>query len=119
MGTDISMESKTDISKDDDEVHTANINFTYKTFIFGGTEQAELGATNPYIAPITKISAEVHMVPYLEQDQDDVGYNPVGKLGADDPNLGKEMSIENYVNKLDKGQIPYPEYEMIDWILDY
>ena len=29
------------------------------------------------------------------------------------------MSIENYMNKLDNGQISYPEYEMIDWILDY
>ena len=29
------------------------------------------------------------------------------------------MSIENYLNKLDDGLIPYPEYEMIDWILDY
>lgn len=103
MGNDISMESQPELSKDSDEVHTANLTFTYKTFIFGGTDQAELGATNPYIAPITKISAEVHMVPYLERDQDDVGYNNTGKLGGDDPDLGKEMSIENYVNKLDKG----------------
>ena len=29
------------------------------------------------------------------------------------------MSIENYLGKLDNGQISYPEYEMIDWILDY
>ena len=29
------------------------------------------------------------------------------------------MSIENYLNKLDDGLISYPEYEMIDWILDY
>lgn len=31
----------------------------------------------------------------------------------------QEMDIENYLDKLDNGQIPYPEYEMIDWILDY
>lgn len=31
----------------------------------------------------------------------------------------KEMTIENYLGKLDDGQISYPEYEMIDWILDY
>jgi len=30
-----------------------------------------------------------------------------------------QMSIENYLGKLDNGQISYPEYEMIDWILDY
>jgi hypothetical protein len=29
------------------------------------------------------------------------------------------MTIENYMNKLDDGLIPYPEYEMIDWIIDY
>lgn len=29
------------------------------------------------------------------------------------------MTIENYLGKLDDGLIPYPEYEMIDWILDY
>jgi hypothetical protein len=29
------------------------------------------------------------------------------------------MSIENYMNKLNDGLIPYPEYEMIDWIIDY
>lgn len=37
MGNDISIESSTDISKDTDEIHTATLSFTYKTFIFGGT----------------------------------------------------------------------------------
>lgn len=47
--------------------------FTFKTYIFGGTEQKELGPINPYIAPITKIDAEIHTVPYLEPDYNDVG----------------------------------------------
>ena len=29
------------------------------------------------------------------------------------------MTVGNYLNKVDEGLIPYPEYEMIDWILDY
>ena len=119
MGNDINIESTPDISKDTDEIHTAELSFTYKTYIFGGTRQEELTAINPYIAPITKISAEVHAVPYLERDSDDVGKNQTGKLGGSSSDLGKEMSIENYINKLDDGRIPYPEYEQIDWILDY
>ena len=81
MSPDISIESSPDISKDTDEIHTAEMTFTYKTHIFGGTEQAELTTINPYIAPITKISAEVHAVPYLEPDQDNVPKNTTGKLG--------------------------------------
>jgi len=119
MSPDVNIESSPDISKDTDEIHTAEMTFTYKTHIFGGTEQAELTAINPFIAPITKVSAEIHAVPYLERDQSDVGYNNTGKLGGGDDDLGKEMSIENYIDNLDKGQIAYPEYEMIDWILDY
>ena len=94
--------------------------FTYKTYIFGGTEQAELTAINPYIAPITKISAEVHAVPYLEPDEGNISMNTTGKLGGSPTEIDQhQMSIENYLNKLDDGLIPYPEYEMIDWILDY
>ena len=29
------------------------------------------------------------------------------------------MSVGNYLDKVDNGEIEYPEYEMIDWILDY
>ena len=29
------------------------------------------------------------------------------------------MTISNYMDKVDDGLIPYPEYEQIDWILDY
>ena len=120
MSPDISIESSPDISKDTDEIHTATLTFTYKTHIFGGTEQGELGATNPFIAPITKISAEVHAVPYLEPDEGNVSYNNTGKLGGTPSEIDQhQMSIENYLNKLDDGLIPYPEYEMIDWILDY
>ena len=120
MGNDINIESQTDISKDADEVHTATINFTYKTHIFGGIDQAELGPINPYTAPITKISAEIHAVPYLEPDDGDVSFNTSGTLEpAQDLGKVHEMSIGNYMDKLDDGQIPYPEYEMIDWIIDY
>jgi len=120
MSPDISIESSPDISKDQDEIHTAEMTFTYKTHIFGGTEQAELTSINPYIAPITKISAEVHSVPYLEPDEGNISSNTTGKLGGSPSEIDQhQMSIENYLNKLDDGQIPYPEYEMIDWILDY
>lgn len=121
MGTDINIESSPDISKDTDEIHTATLSFTYKTHIFGGTEQGEMGATNPFVAPITKISAEIHAVPYLEPDNGDIANNQSGKIGGGDQELDEvnQMSIGNYMNKLDNGQIPYPEYEMIDWILDY
>ena len=119
MSPDVNIESSPDISKDTDEIHTAEMTFTYKTHIFGGTEQAELTTINPYIAPITKISAEVHAVPYLEPDQDNVPKNNTGKLGEPSEIDQHQMSIGNYLNKLDDGLIPYPEYEMIDWILDY
>lgn len=120
MGNDVSIEATPDISKDADEIHTAQMTFTYKTYIFGGTEQAELTAINPYIAPITKISAEVHAVPYLEPDEGNISTNTTGKLGGSPAEIDQhQMSIENYLNKLDDGLIPYPEYEMIDWILDY
>lgn len=75
MGNDVNIEAQPDISKDADEIHTATLSFTYKTHIFGGTEQAELTTINPYTAPITKISAEIHAVPYLEKDSDDIAYN--------------------------------------------
>lgn len=75
MGNDINIETTPDISKDTDEIHVAELSFTYKTHIFGGTEQAELTAINPYVAPITKISAEIHAVPYLDPDQDNIPYN--------------------------------------------
>lgn len=119
MGNDINIESSPDISKDTDEIHTATLTFTYKTHIFGGTEQGEMGAINPFTAPITKISAEIHAVPYLEPDNGDIPYNSTGKLETSENQIPNEMSIENYLNKLDDGLIPYPEYEMIDWILDY
>ena len=119
MSPDISIESSPEISKDSDEIHTATMTFTYKTHIFGGTEQANLSAINPYVAPITKISAEVHAVPYLEPDEGNVSSNTTGKLGGDSTIDHQQMSIENYLGKLDDGLIPYPEYEMIDWILDY
>lgn len=79
-----------------------------------------MGTTNPFIAPITKISAEVHAVPYLEPDDGNIPYNQSGHMDGHDNNINhNEMTIENYMNKLDDGLIPYPEYEMIDWILDY
>ena len=84
MGNDINIESSPDISKDTDEIHTATLSFTYKTHIFGGTEQGEMGATNPFIAPITKISAEIHAVPYLEPDNGDIANNQSGKIGGGD-----------------------------------
>ena len=31
----------------------------------------------------------------------------------------KESSIDTYFKKLDDGEIPFPEYEILDWILDY
>lgn len=121
MGNDINIETQPDISKDTDEIHTATLSFTYKTYIFGGTEQAELTAINPYAAPITKISPEIHAVPYLESDYGDVAKNQTGKLGDGDQNLDEvtAMTIGNYMDKVDDGLIPYPEYEQIDWILDY
>lgn len=82
MSPDISIESSPDISKDQDEIHTATLTFTYKTHIFGGTRQGELGATNPFIAPITKISAEVHAVPYLDPDEGNIATNTTGKIGG-------------------------------------
>ena len=120
MSPDISIESSPDISKDTDEIHTAQLNFTYKTHIFGGTEQAKLSAINPYTAPITKIGIELHAVPYLEPDDGNIPYNTSGHLEGHNSDINhKEMTIENYLGKLDNGEIPYPEYEMIDWILDY
>ena len=84
MSPDISIESSPDISKDTDEIHTAELTFTYKTHIFGGTEQRELTAINPYAAPITKIDAEIHAVPFLDPDVGDVNKNETGKLGDGD-----------------------------------
>ena len=80
MSPDISIETFPDISKDQDEIHTATLTFTYKTHIFGGTEQGEMGTTNPFVAPITKISAEIHAVPYLEPDNGDIPKNTSGIL---------------------------------------
>ena len=80
MGNDINIESTPDISKDTDEIHTAELSFTYKTHIFGGTEQAEMSSINPYTAPITKISAEIHAVPYLAPDEGNIQYNTTGTL---------------------------------------
>ena len=120
MGTDISISSEPEIGKDADEIHTAELSFTYKTHIFGGTQQAELGAINPYVAPITKIGVELHAVPYLEPDDGNIPYNQSGHMDGHVSDINhKEMTIENYIDKLDDGQIPYPEYEQIDWILDY
>lgn len=120
MGNDVNIETQPDISKDTDEIHTATLTFTYKTYIFGGTEQAEMSTVNPYIAPITKISAEVHAVPYLEPDEGDVAHNTSGSIEPTQ-NLSEiqAMTIGNYMDKVDNGQIAYPEYEMIDWIIDY
>lgn len=84
MSPDISISSEPEISKDSDEIHTAELSFTYKTHIFGGTKQEPLTAINPYVAPITKISAEIHAVPYLEPDSDDVKRNQAGHLGSGD-----------------------------------
>ena len=104
MSPDINIESSPDISKDTDEIHTAELTFTYKTHIFGGTKQEPLTATNPYTAPITKISAEIHAVPYLEPDQDNVPYNQTGHLETGGNNINhQEMTIENYIGKLDNG----------------
>ena len=104
MSSDISISSETEISKDADEIHTAELSYTYKTHIFGGTHQAELTAINPYIAPITKISAEIHAVPYLEPDQGNVPYNASGHMdGHVSETDHHQMTIENYMNKLDDG----------------
>lgn len=94
--------------------------FTVKTYIFGGTEQRELGPINPYIAPITKIDAEIHAVPYLEKEFDDSGKNESGYIGIQaDLSKVKESSIDNYFKKLDEGDVPFPDYEILDWVLDY
>ena len=85
MGTNINIESNPEISIDQDEIHTATLEFTYKTHIFGGTDQKEMGVVNPYIAPVTKISTEVHLVPYLEQDSDGVAKNETGFIGSSNP----------------------------------
>lgn len=103
MSPDISISSETEISKDADEIHTAELTFTYKTHIFGGTRQEPLTAINPYVAPITKISTEIHAVPYLEPDQDNVPKNQSGKLGEPSEIEQHQMSIENYLGKLDNG----------------
>lgn len=120
MGNSIDIETNPEISKDQDEIHTATLTFTFKTYIFGGTEQKELGPINPYIAPITKIDAEIHAVPYLAAEYDDSGKNESGYIGIQtDLSKVKESSIDTYFEKLDDGEIPFPEYEMLDWILDY
>lgn len=120
MSPDISISSDPEISKDADEIHTAELTFTYKTHIFGGTRQEPLTTVNPYVAPITKIGVEVHAVPYLEPDDGNIPYNQSGHLSGSGQEINhKEMTIENYLGQLDDGKIPYPDYEMIDWILDY
>ena len=96
--------------------------FTYKTHIFGGTEQGELDSINPFIAPITKISTEIHSVPYIERDSDNILKNDTGTasggVGTNNPN-SEDTDIPAYFKKLDDGKIPYPEYEQLDWIMDW
>lgn len=120
MGNDISMSSNNEITKDQDEIHTAEMTFVYKTFIFGGTRCEDMNVINPYVAPITKIGVEIHNVPYLEPDVGDVNRISTG-ITENDSDLSKvkEATIPNYFNKLDKGEVKFPEYEQIDWIMDY
>lgn len=120
MGTSIDIQSQPDVGKDADEIHTATLTFTYKTHIFGGTRQEELGIVNPYAAPVTKIGVEVHLVPFLNPDSGDVDYNDTGySNGGQDLGQVHSMSSENYLRKLGDGKVKYPEYEQIDWIMDY
>ena len=85
MGTNINIESNPEISTYQDGSHAATLEFAYKTHMLGGTDQKEMGVVNPYIAPVTKISTEVHLVPYLEQDSDGVERNETGFIGSSNP----------------------------------
>ena len=60
LGDNIQQDAVTELGNDQDDITTATLTFTFKTYMFGGNDQVEMTPAGGYVAPITKISAELH-----------------------------------------------------------
>ena len=125
MGSGIQQDAVTELSTDQDDIVTATLTFTFKTYIFGGNDQVELTTTGGYVAPITKISPEIHAV-----DSDDIQL-----AGNDDPlglkNQGRKWRNEwditsfdqptvdwdAYFQSVNDGTNKYPEVDTMRWVI--
>ena len=127
MGGNIQQDAVTEISTDQDDIVTATLTFTFKTYIFGGNDQVELATTGGFIAPITKISPEMHAID-AETAQISQGTSPTGKeegkpwrnewdVSDFDKDNGTPVDWDIYFQDVKDGSIPYPAVDTMRWVI--
>ena len=128
MGGSIQQDAVTEISTDQDDIVTATLTFTFKTYIFGGNDQIEMTTTGGFIAPITKISPEMHAIDaetaQITQETDPVGMHDQGRRWRNEWDItdfnngnGTPVNWDAYFQGVNDGTIPYPEVDTMRWVI--
>lgn len=128
MGGNIQQDAVTELSVDQDDIVTATLTFTFKTYIFGGNDQIEMTTTGGFIAPITKISPEMHAIDaetaQLTQETDPVGMHDQGRRWRNEWDItdfnngnGTPVNWDAYFQGVKDGTIPYPEVDTMRWVI--
>lgn len=128
MGSNIQQDAVTEINVDQDDIVTATLTFTFKTHIFGGNDQIEMTTTGGYIAPITKISPELHAIDaetaQITQETDPVGMHDEGRKWRNEWDItdfnndnGTRVDWDAYFQSVDDGTIPYPAVDTMRWVI--
>lgn len=119
MSDSISEEHPEELASDAEDITVTTFNFTFKTYIFGGSDRAIAGLhtevrtlsdgtelSTPYdgyVPVITQLCLDFHAVPY-----------------RDVTDLSNVVSYDmtKYFKDLDDGKIPEPAYDAIVWKID-
>ena len=128
MGGNIQQDAVTELSNDQDDIVTATLTFTFKTYIFGGNDQIEMTTTGGQIAPITKISPEMHAIDAdtarITQGTTPIGMPDQGERWRNewdvtdfDGDNGTPVDWDAYFNGLDDGTIQYPAVDTMRWVI--
>ena len=128
MGGNIQQDAVTELSNDQDDIVTATLTFTFKTYIFGGNDQVEMTTTGGFIAPITKISPEMHAIgaetAQITQGTDPIGLPNQGERWRNEWDVtdfnngnGTPVNWDGYFNGLKDGTIQYPDVDTMRWVI--
>lgn len=119
MSDSITEEHPDELANDAEDITITTFNFTFKTYIFGGTDRTIAGLHtetrklsdgtevsslyNGFVPPITQLCLDFHAVPY-----------------RDGTNLSEVIPYDmtKYFQDLDSGKLSDPAYDAIIWKID-
>ena len=127
LGDNIQQDAVTELGNDQDDITTATLTFTFKTYMFGGNDQVEMTPAGGYVAPITKISAELHAPEHKDGlapedavtslDNAERWRNEWDVTDYESPESKLQVDWDQYFQNLEDGTNKYPAVDTMRWII--